>query len=99
MLEEAAVGLPELYGGHPVLDFVNTVSWRSDPGRRRERVPDLPTPLAWAREAGVLDGQAASAIGARTGARKAVAAGHRLRGAGHPRLSAPVEAGVPPSAR
>ena len=92
------MGLPELYGGHPVLDFVNTVSWRSDPGRRRERVPDLPTLLAWAREAGVLDGQAASAIGARTGARKAVAAAHRLREAVHAVLSATVEDGVPPAA-
>ncbi|MGW6391420.1 CGNR zinc finger domain-containing protein [Streptomyces sp. NPDC055103] len=38
-----------LMGGHPVLDFANTVAWRTDPTRRAERVNSA---SAWARWSG-----------------------------------------------
>jgi predicted RNA-binding Zn ribbon-like protein len=45
----------ELIAGHPVLDLVNTVSWRGDPARRIERVPDFDALLAWSARAGLIN--------------------------------------------
>lgn len=45
----------ELIAGHPVLDLVNTVSWRGDPARRIERIPDLDALLAWSARAGLIN--------------------------------------------
>ncbi|RFU85979.1 CGNR zinc finger domain-containing protein [Streptomyces triticagri] len=39
--------------GHPVLDFVNTVAWRTDDGRRADRVPDEAAWTRWAADAGL----------------------------------------------
>jgi predicted RNA-binding Zn ribbon-like protein len=45
----------ELIAGHPVLDLVNTVSWRGNPRRRIERIQDFDALLAWSESAGLLD--------------------------------------------
>ncbi len=47
-----------LIGGHPVLDFVNTVAWRRDPGRRVDRVTGADAWARWAVAAGLLDASA-----------------------------------------
>ncbi|MBH1936716.1 CGNR zinc finger domain-containing protein [Streptomyces sp. AV19] len=39
--------------GHPVLDFANTVAWRTDPDRRAERVTGPAAWLRWAAAAGL----------------------------------------------
>jgi predicted RNA-binding Zn ribbon-like protein len=52
----------DLRGGHPVLDFVNTVAWRGDPDRRidyLERYFDLVT---WCRRAGLVTSTEASTL-------------------------------------
>lgn len=52
----------QFVGGHPTLDFVNTVEWRNDRARRTEllRVPaDL---AAWARQAGLITAAAARGL-------------------------------------
>jgi predicted RNA-binding Zn ribbon-like protein len=59
----AGSGVPDLVGGHVALDLVNTVSWRLDPARTVDRVPDFAALLAWCRRAGVVDAGAADAIG------------------------------------
>lgn len=43
-----------LVGGHPALDFANTVAWRTDDSRRVERVTGDEGWLRWAVRAGVL---------------------------------------------
>ncbi|WHM35467.1 CGNR zinc finger domain-containing protein [Streptomyces sp. BPTC-684] len=45
---------PSFIGGHPVLDFVNTVAWRTDPARRVERVSGTEGWLRWAVTAEVF---------------------------------------------
>ena len=92
----SGAGLPERYGGHVALDFVNTVSWRWDPRRRRERLPDLPTLLAWAHAEGLVD-EDATAPGSAGDGPAAVAAAHRLREAVHAVLTATVDAATPPA--
>ncbi|MFI5806389.1 CGNR zinc finger domain-containing protein [Streptomyces sp. NPDC051561] len=48
---------PVFVGGHPVLDFVNTVAWRTDGTRRTDRVTGGPDGwLKWARDAGLRGG-------------------------------------------
>ncbi len=42
-----------LVGGHPVLDLVNTVSWRGDPSRLIERIPDFDAFVSWSGRAGL----------------------------------------------
>ena len=44
----------ELIGGHPALDFVNTVDWRNDPVRCRELLVTFDDLLAWAKAAKLL---------------------------------------------
>jgi predicted RNA-binding Zn ribbon-like protein len=41
-------GWAEAIGGHPALDLVNTVSWRLDPGRTVDRLPDGAALERWA---------------------------------------------------
>lgn len=48
-----AATLP-LIGGRPVLDLVNTVSWRGDPARAQDHLQCPDDALTWARRAGVL---------------------------------------------
>jgi predicted RNA-binding Zn ribbon-like protein len=45
----------ELIGGHVVVDYINTVSWRLDDQRRIERVPGYWELLEWARQAQLID--------------------------------------------
>jgi predicted RNA-binding Zn ribbon-like protein len=49
----------ELSGGHPVLDFVNTLDNRFDPERRRELLRDYGDLVRFAEQCGLLDAQAA----------------------------------------
>jgi predicted RNA-binding Zn ribbon-like protein len=48
-----AATLP-LIGGRPVLDLVNTVSWRGDPARAKDNLQRPDEALTWAHRAGVL---------------------------------------------
>ena len=41
-------GWTEAIGGHLALDLVNTVSWRPDPGRTVDRLPDAAALARWA---------------------------------------------------
>ncbi|MFF8814811.1 CGNR zinc finger domain-containing protein [Streptomyces pactum] len=43
-----------LIGGHPVLDFANTVAWRTDDARRADRVGGAGAWIRWAGAAGVF---------------------------------------------
>jgi predicted RNA-binding Zn ribbon-like protein len=54
----------ELIGGHPVLDLVNTLSWRGDPTRRIDRVPDFEALLAWSTRAGLMSAAELGRVGA-----------------------------------
>jgi predicted RNA-binding Zn ribbon-like protein len=42
-------------GGDVVLDFVNTVSWRLDPERAADRLPDALAVTGWAAAVGLID--------------------------------------------
>ncbi|HZA12506.1 CGNR zinc finger domain-containing protein [Mycobacterium sp.] len=50
------VGALDMRGGHPAVDFVNTVGWRGDARRRHEYLTDFTDLLAWCRAAGLLSG-------------------------------------------
>lgn len=74
----------DLIGGHPVLDLVNTVSWRGNPARRVEHLPDFASLLAWSARAGLitpteLERAGAAASPARGGEEHALADTRRLR--------------------
>lgn len=43
-----------LVGGHPVLDFANTVAWRTDPHRRVARVEGVEAWIRWAGRVGLF---------------------------------------------
>jgi predicted RNA-binding Zn ribbon-like protein len=43
-----------LVGGRPVLDLVNTVSWRGDPSRREEHLCTAGDCLTWVKRTGLL---------------------------------------------
>ncbi|MGW7511116.1 CGNR zinc finger domain-containing protein [Streptomyces massasporeus] len=63
----AASGSPHdsgmsLVGGHPVLDFANTVAWRLDPARTADRVQGAEAWARWAVAAGLLTADRAEAI-------------------------------------
>ncbi len=92
--------LPALIGGHVVLDLVNTVSWRLDPQRTNDQLPDFPALLEWSRRAGLIDEAAADAIarvaaGDRIAAERSVRAARRLREGVHEVLAGVAEGGVP----
>jgi predicted RNA-binding Zn ribbon-like protein len=44
----------DLRGGHPVIDFVNTVAWRGDAQRRIDYLDCWPDLVAWCRHAGLI---------------------------------------------
>jgi predicted RNA-binding Zn ribbon-like protein len=45
---------PELVGGHPAVDLVNTVSWRLDPARTVDRLAGADELRLWLRAAGLV---------------------------------------------
>lgn len=47
----SAAGELDLRGGHPVLDFVNTVAWRGDTARRCDYLLEYRDVVAWCRHA------------------------------------------------
>ncbi|MFJ2651443.1 CGNR zinc finger domain-containing protein [Streptomyces sp. NPDC087420] len=49
-------------GGHPVLDFVNTVAWRLDPARTADRVQGAEAWARWAVATGLLAADRAEAL-------------------------------------
>ncbi|WP_446040936.1 CGNR zinc finger domain-containing protein [Streptomyces sp. SID1121] len=49
-------------GGHPVLDFANTVAWRLDPARTADRVQGAEAWARWAVTAGLLTADRAEAL-------------------------------------
>ena len=51
-----------LVGGHPVLDFANTVAWRTDPHRRVARVEGVEAWIRWAGRVGLLSAGEATAL-------------------------------------
>ncbi|MFF8873248.1 CGNR zinc finger domain-containing protein [Streptomyces massasporeus] len=64
---EAASGGPHgsgrsLVGGHPVLDFANTIAWRLDPTRTADRVQGAEAWARWAVAAGLLTADRAEAM-------------------------------------
>ena len=63
----AASGSPHgsglsLVGGHPVLDFANTVAWRLDPARTADRVQGTEAWARWAVASGMLTADRADAL-------------------------------------
>jgi predicted RNA-binding Zn ribbon-like protein len=67
----------ESLGGHPVIDFVNTVSWRLEPGRRRDELTTFGVLLAWTEHAGLLQASDARRLTVQA-ARDGKAAEHTL---------------------
>ena len=55
-------GWAERVGNHVALDLVNTVSWRLDPARTVDRLPDAAAVVRWAGFVGVLDEQQVEAL-------------------------------------
>lgn len=55
VLRFADGGWAEQVGNDLALDLVNTVAWRRDPGRRVDRLADVPALRAWARFVGLVD--------------------------------------------
>lgn len=51
-----------LVGGHPVLDFANTVAWRLDPARTVDRVQGAEAWARWAVAAGLIGSERAEAV-------------------------------------
>lgn len=78
----------ELHGGHPALDFVNTIDPRTGPLPHSDYLDDFDATVRWAVHAGMLDGKSASRLAAAgaadpRGARAAWAAAVELREALH----------------
>ena len=55
-------GSTEAVGGHVALDLVNTVSWRLDPPRTVDRLPDAAALVRWGRWIGLLDDERTEAF-------------------------------------
>lgn len=97
-----------LVGGHPVLDFANTVAWRLDPARAAARVRGAAAWARWAVAVGLLTGERAQAPAGEAGsphaeagspqAEAAVTALLDLRAVLWPVLDALVEGEEPPAA-
>src|SRR6478609_2765660 len=73
-----------LIAGRPVLNLVNTVSWRGDPGRSEDHLQLADHCVTWARRCGVLDDVESDELrrltAARPGAEDALTGGlRRLR--------------------
>lgn len=56
-----AVTIP-LIAGRPVLDLVNTISWRGEPARSEDHLQDPADCLTWAARVGVLTGAEADEL-------------------------------------
>jgi predicted RNA-binding Zn ribbon-like protein len=74
----------DLRGGHPVIDFVNTVAWRGDPARRIDYLADYGDVLAWCRHTDVVSAAESEALTREmrsdpAAAQRAVAYAKRLR--------------------
>jgi predicted RNA-binding Zn ribbon-like protein len=80
-MESAAAHL-DLRGGHPVVDFVNTVAWRGDSARRIDHLADYADLIAWCGHAGVLTAAEMRAVPA-DDAPRVLALAKRLREALH----------------
>jgi predicted RNA-binding Zn ribbon-like protein len=50
----SAAAVLDLRGGHPAVDFVNTVAWRGDSARRVDYLTRYADLVAWCRHAGLL---------------------------------------------
>lgn len=61
-----AMQLPEVaasrVGGDVAVDFLNTVTWRLDPGRRHERLPTYLHLLAWLNQCELLTDEAVAVL-------------------------------------
>ncbi|OBJ52386.1 CGNR zinc finger domain-containing protein [Mycobacterium sp. 1423905.2] len=80
----SAAGELDMRGGHPVVDFVNTVAWRGDSARQIDYLVDYPDLVAWCRLAKVLTAAEArqlTTVGAAT--QRILDDGKRLREALH----------------
>jgi predicted RNA-binding Zn ribbon-like protein len=53
---------PELIGGHPILDLINTVSWRLDPARRVDSLHTFPMLGRRLARIGLLDAESVAHI-------------------------------------
>jgi predicted RNA-binding Zn ribbon-like protein len=71
----------EFVAGHPALDFVNTVDWRSDPERRHDLLTSAGDLIAWATRAGTVSAAEGRGLiaAAERDARRAGAALQRAR--------------------
>jgi predicted RNA-binding Zn ribbon-like protein len=93
-----AVTIP-LIAGRPVLDLVNTVSWRGEPSRSEDHLQDASDCLTWSVRAGVLSdaeaGELARRLGRHSGQAEALTAGlHDLRTAVAATFASPTTASV-----
>jgi predicted RNA-binding Zn ribbon-like protein len=84
----SGAGELDLRGGHPVIDFVNTVAWRGDLARRIDYLAEYTDVLAWCRHAGVLSAAEAEDLARATWsdaavAQRAVVRAKRLRESVH----------------
>lgn len=101
MATGASTGV-SLVGGHPVLDFVNTVAWRTDPARRAERVKGATAWARWAVTAGLLTSRQSADLQETLAAAEAeetqrqLAALHHLRALLWPVLDALTDGDPPP---
>ncbi len=86
MSSSATPGTLPLVAGVPVLDLVNTVSWRGSAGRRHEHLRTADDCVTWAAHAGVVDAAEAERLRALLAGRPGLADGvveglHALRDA------------------
>jgi predicted RNA-binding Zn ribbon-like protein len=80
----SAAGRLDLRGGHPVIDFVNTVAWRGDAPRRTDYLVDYADLVAWCRHADVVSAADAEGLAGAAGsdldsARRTLGRAVRLR--------------------
>ncbi|MER7176067.1 CGNR zinc finger domain-containing protein [Streptomyces mesophilus] len=91
-----------LIGGHPVLDFANTVAWRLDTARAADRVHGFEAWVRWAVASGLLTADRAEALlrsetADSASTRAAIAALTDLRATLWPLLDALVDGEEPPA--
>lgn len=80
----SAAGHLDMRGGHPVVDFVNTVAWRGDSARRIDYLVEYTDLVSWCRHAKVLTvAEARQLTTAAPAAQRALNDGKRLREALH----------------
>jgi predicted RNA-binding Zn ribbon-like protein len=84
-------------GGHVCVDFVNTVDWRDDPDRTRDRLETPDAFRCWARQAGLLDARNTE-VSQGMAEQRAFGRACRLREHLHSILVALIEGGRPSAA-